>query len=174
MITSTPEYADVTIKARCSDVAKIEMILKEHHAAYIGEDFQTDTYYEEPLGKLKLREGNIENLLTHYLRHEESDKKKTTVFFYITNPDANIKKEVLRNRREIGRIIKKRKIYFIDNVKFHIDQFANGESFVEIEAIDRDGLIGAEKIGNQCSFYQHVLNIHKDDILKDSYIDWVK
>ncbi|HFD33211.1 MAG TPA: CYTH domain-containing protein, partial [Gammaproteobacteria bacterium] len=41
---------------------------------------------------------------------------------------------------------KQRRIYFIGNVKFHIDEVKGLGSFVEIEAIDEDGNIGLEKL----------------------------
>jgi adenylate cyclase class IV len=36
---------------------------------------------------------------------------------------------------------KKRRIYFIGNVKFHFDTIAELGTFIEVEAIDKDGTL---------------------------------
>jgi predicted adenylyl cyclase CyaB len=66
---------------------------------------------------------------------------------------------------------KTREIYFVDNVKFHLDNVVGLGTFVEIEAIDKDGSIGNEKLLEQCNFYLNLLNISKDDLVDNSYSD---
>ncbi|WP_276495759.1 hypothetical protein [Pontibacter litorisediminis] len=58
-------YADITIKACCADPAEAESILLQNGAVYKGLDVQTDTFYESEFGKLKHRQGHIENVLIH-------------------------------------------------------------------------------------------------------------
>jgi adenylate cyclase class IV len=165
------EYADFSVKARCTAADQVERTLMEIGAVYCGEDFQTDTYFEVPIGKLKLREGNIENLLTHYLREDDGSKMKTTVFVYEKDPDETLTKRYTESRPIIGRVVKRRKIFWIGNVKFHVDRFEGGKSFVEIEAIDRHGLLGLETIRSQAEKYQQLLFIRPEDVVKESYID---
>ena len=68
-------------------------------------------------------------------------------------------------------VVKNREIYYIDNVKFHIDEVPGLGSFVEIEA----GNIGVEKsrdeLEAQCRFYLEAFNIPLDDLVKFSYSD---
>ena len=59
---------NIEIKARCADHAPLRAILEAHRARYIGQDHQVDTYFKVPDGRLKLRQGNIENSLIHYRR----------------------------------------------------------------------------------------------------------
>ena len=66
---------------------------------------------------------------------------------------------------------KKREIYFIDNVKFHIDNVENLGTFMEIEAIDSDGSIGKDKLQEQCQFYIDLFGIAPTDLLSNSYSD---
>ena len=63
---------------------------------------------------------------------------------------------------------KERHIYFLDNVKFHIDEVRGFGSFCEIEAIDRAGNIGKEKLVQQCDYYMGLLGIKKDDLVSCS------
>ena len=54
---------NVEIKALCSDHERIRCILLEKNADFIGMDHQVDTYFRTVSGRLKLREGTIENNL---------------------------------------------------------------------------------------------------------------
>jgi predicted adenylyl cyclase CyaB len=65
---------------------------------------------------------------------------------------------------------KEREIYFIDNVKFHLDKVKNLGNFVEIEAIDNKN-IGKEKLLKQCNEYMKLFSIDKKDLIAESYSD---
>lgn len=49
---------------------------------FIGLDLQTDHYFEIEKGKLKWREGTVENLITHYERIDDSGMERTIVYRY--------------------------------------------------------------------------------------------
>ena len=66
---------------------------------------------------------------------------------------------------------KKREIYFIENVKFHLDQVEELGTFVEIEAIDSNGSIGRDKLKEQCDYYLELFKVQEDDLLQNSYSD---
>jgi len=55
-------------KARTADIKKLEDQLLLLNPKFIGEDNQADTYFNVAKGRLKLREGNIENSLIWYER----------------------------------------------------------------------------------------------------------
>ena len=59
---------NVEIKARCPEQERIRNILIGRNAEFIGKDHQLDTYFNVPGGRLKLREGDIENNLIYYER----------------------------------------------------------------------------------------------------------
>ncbi len=69
----------VEIKAKCNDPQNVHQILKAHNADYKGIDHQVDTYFGVPKGRLKLREGNIENTLIHYHRPNQEGPKTSAV-----------------------------------------------------------------------------------------------
>lgn len=60
---------------------------------------------------------------------------------------------------------KQREIYFLENVKFHIDQVGQPGSFVEIEAIDEDSSIGIKKLREQCEYYMQQFDILPQDLI---------
>ncbi|MBC5991399.1 class IV adenylate cyclase [Pontibacter cellulosilyticus] len=164
-------YADITIKARCDNPAEVESILLGLNATYQGQDVQTDTYYESEYGKLKHRQGNIENVLIHYNRTRLEEAHQTEVLLYLKNPSAATVAAVCQGKRILGQVKKRRKIFFIDNVKFHLDQIQDLGTFVEIEAIDLEGSVGTEVLQQQCDYYKEMLQIQDEDIITSAYTD---
>ena len=164
-------HLNVEIKAKSNRTDEIEALLIAKNARYVGLDHQIDTYFNVPNGRLKLREGNIENNLIHYHRSNQEGPKQSIVTLYKSTPESSLK-AVLENA--IGVLIvvdKQRKIFFIDNVKFHIDEVKGLGSFVEIEAIDKNGTIGLEKLQEQCDAFIEYLKIQKEDLVAVSYSD---
>ena len=66
---------------------------------------------------------------------------------------------------------KQREIYFVENVKFHLDTVKSLGSFVEIEAIDYALDIGESKLIQQCNKYIDLFQIANEDLIADSYSD---
>ncbi len=52
-------------KAKTCDLENLENRFLNLTPEFIGEDNQTDTYFNMQTGRLKLREGNIENFLIY-------------------------------------------------------------------------------------------------------------
>ncbi len=69
---------------------------------------------------------------------------------------------------------KRRGIYFTDHVKFHIDRLEKLGSFVEIEAISKDGKFTAVQLREQCAHFMHLLGIENKELLMHSYSDMLK
>ena len=66
---------------------------------------------------------------------------------------------------------KKRRIYYIDHVKFHIDEVLDLGSFVEIEVTDMEDKREVADMQKTCTSYIELLGIDKEDLLSDSYSD---
>ncbi len=164
-------HLNIEIKAKSKDSGKIRQVLKSLKADYRGTDHQIDTYFKVRNGRLKLREGNIENYLIHYDRKNEKGPKQSNVTLFKAPADPSLKKVLLSALAELVVVDKKREIYFIKNVKFHIDEVKGLGSFVEIEAIDKDGLIGKKKLLEQCNRYMELFGINKSDLVSCSYSD---
>lgn len=163
----------VEIKAHCSDPLHIQNMLEDLDAEFKGVDHQIDTYFLVPNGRLKLREGNIENALIHYHRDNQAEPKQSEVILYQAPTNPNLK-AALTAALGIKTIVdKQRRIYFIDNVKFHIDDVKGLGSFVEIEAIDMNSELSTEVLQAQCEKYIETLGIKKEDLLKVSYSDLI-
>lgn len=161
----------IEIKSKCNNAKEIEAILLQHKAEFIGLDHQIDTYFDVSNGRLKLRQGNIECHLIFYNRANQVGPKQSNVILYKPQ-DAETLKDILTASNNVKVIVdKQRKIFFIDNVKFHIDRVEGLGSFMEIEAIDKDGSIGTDKLQEQCMYYMKLLKVKNEDLLTNSYSD---
>jgi len=164
-------HINIEIKAKSNNQDAIREILKSKNADFKGVDHQIDTYFKVNNGRLKLREGKIENHLIHYQRENKEGPKQSDVTLFKSDPKSSLK-EILTNALGILVVVeKKREIYFIDNVKFHIDTVEDLGTFIEIEAIDNDGTIGKDKLLEQCQFFLDLFKISQEDLISVSYSD---
>ena len=164
-------FLNVEIKAKCRDSNRIREYLRKNGAEYKGADEQTDTYFNVLNGRLKLREGIIENNLIFYDRSNQAGPKDSH-FHLVKVEDANGLKEVLTKSNKIKIIVRKRReIYYIANVKFHIDEVPELGSFIEIEAGNVLADLSAVQLREQCNFYMHELGIKNEDLVEVSYSD---
>jgi len=164
-------HLNIEFKARTNNIEALEEKLLSLNPQFIGEDHQKDTYYNVKTGRLKLREGNIENALIWYQREDVKGAKQSDILLYKHPPDDALK-NILNKVHGVKIILDKiRKIYFVENVKFHFDRLEGLGTFVEVEAIDSNGEIGIEKLKEQCDFYINFLEIKTEDFMKKSYSD---
>lgn len=164
-------HINIEIKARCNNPAKIRKILKSKRAAFRGKDHQTDTYFKVPNGRLKLREGDTENYLIYYQRQNKKGPKQSDVILFKSSSEPSLKEILSKSLGILVVVDKQREIYFIGNVKFHIDDVKGLGSFVEIEAIDKDCSIGKNKLLQQCKGYMNLFGITHKDLISISYSD---
>lgn len=116
---------------------------------------------------------NIENNLIHYNRENKAGPKQSNVILYNSNPESSLK-DILTEALGILVVVdKKREIYFIDNVKFHIDVVKNLGTFIEIEAIDDERNIGKSGLLDQCNYYTQLFGLKKEDLISQSYSDLI-
>ena len=164
-------HLNIEFKAKANDIVSLEEKLLTLKPKYVGEDHQKDTYYNVDFGRLKLREGNIENALIWYNRENVGGAKQSDILLYKHLPDEALK-NILSKLHGIKIVVDKiRKIYFVDNVKFHFDKVEGLGTFIEVEAIDDSGNIGIEKLKEQCNFYISFFGIKENEFMKKSYSD---
>lgn len=162
---------NIEFKAKTTKLDELEKKLQTLNPVFIGTDNQCDTYFNVPTGRLKLREGNIENTLIYYERSNTAGAKQSDIILYHHQPDKNLK-DILTKVHGVKVVVdKKRKIYFIENVKFHFDVVEGLGTFAEVEAIDKNGDIGVERLKEQCDFYAAFLEILPQDYISYSYSD---
>jgi predicted adenylyl cyclase CyaB len=164
-------HLNFEFKARVNDLVTLEEKLKTLGPCFGGEDHQTGTYFNVPNGRLKLREGNIENALIQYQRSNTAGAKRADIVLYRHQPDKDLKQALEAALGIKVIVVKRRKIYFIENVKFHFDTVEHLGFFIEVEAIDEDGSIGIQKLREQCSFYSSFFGVLPQSYVAGSYSD---
>lgn len=163
---------NVEIKARCTFAqrAKILAYLQEH-GAFKGVDSQEDIYFKVPKGRLKLRSGPIENYLVQYDRPDYAGAKTSKFRLF---PACQELKEIMLAALDVLVVVNKnRHIYFIDNVKVHVDSVVGLGEFVEIEAKQEFGAENKDVdfLEGQCKHYMEVFEIKEADLITCSYSD---
>jgi len=165
------KHINIEIKARCADQTRIKEILKSENADFRGVDHQIDTYFRVNSGRLKLREGNIENNLIHYERDNQEGPKQADITLFKSDPGSSLKEILTRALGILVIVDKVREIYFIGNVKFHIDLVKDLGTFIEIEAIGDDETTDKERLLKQCQHYLSLFKIPPEDMVAVSYSD---
>jgi len=165
------EHLNVEIKATCPDPEAVRAVLRRLNSDFKGTDHQIDTYFNCTQGRLKLREGNIERALIHYLRGDQSGPKRSDVLLYDAHPSGELKTLLTRALGILTVVDKRRDIHFVGNVKIHIDSVEGLGSFVEIEAIADDEYSTEEALREQCEFFMEQLKVEPEHLLERSYSD---
>jgi predicted adenylyl cyclase CyaB len=165
---------NIEIKAICHDLGKARSIADHLKTAYLGHLHQVDTYYETKKGRLKLREINNEKaqLIPYYKDYSFGPMKSN----YSLLPVEKIKetKEILNEILGTITIVdKKREVFFIDNIRIHLDQVKDLGSFIEFEAVYDEETESKKFQEKKVSQLISKFNIAEKDLLDKSYIDYL-
>lgn len=165
------KFINIEIKARTTQADFIRDYLRKAGADYKGTDVQTDTYFKAPSGRLKLRQGKIENNLIYYDRPNQEGPKQSDFLLQPVQDSEGLKTILTKALGIKVTVTKTREIYYIQNIKFHIDQLEGLGSFVEIEAGNKLADLSVEELHEQCRFYMQEFGIKDEDLLSHSYSD---
>ncbi|TXF87771.1 class IV adenylate cyclase [Neolewinella aurantiaca] len=163
----------VEIKARTTRTAEQRALLLAKGADFKGTDHQIDHYFNVPEGRLKLRSGNIEHSLIFYKRNNQAGPKDSSVGLTKVDTQALADSLAATLDQALGtwvKVDKQREIYFIGNVKFHLDEVMGLGSFIEIEAIGHSAG-QREELLRQCQHYMSYLGVKDGELVENSYSD---
>lgn len=165
-------FINVEIKARCFHPEKVKAFLLSAGADFKGTDYQKDTYFNVQQGRLKLRQGNIENNLIYYNRPNIEGPKQSDFSLLPVIDGAALEAFLIKALGQKVVVEKTREIYFIENVKFHLDNLTALGSFVEIEAGNKNyPHLTIQELQQQCNAYMHAFEITESDLINVSYSD---
>ena len=158
-------------KARLRDEPRVREVLKRFEARFIGTDHQIDTYFRVPRGRLKVREGGIENALIYYRRSNLPRARQSSVKLFTLTPRNPLRAILAGALGTLAVVEKHREIYFVGNVKIHLDRVRQLGKFLEVEAISHVGNV--KKIRSQARQFQKLFGITVKDIVAESYSDLI-
>lgn len=163
--------ANIEIKARCADGDRIRARLDQLGVMAEGLDDQTDTFFDVPRGRLKLRESRLYgNYLIPYWRPDQQEAKHAE---YILLPVADVQacKELLGRMFGIKGVVKKqREVYLHQNVRIHLDEVQNLGAFIELEAVMHEGDT-LEANQQKIAALVQLLDIRSEDLIAGAYLD---
>ncbi len=162
---------NIEIKAKYPDSEKAHQILSEIGAQYHGLDHQIDRYFNCPNGRLKLRQGNIENNLIFYQRPDQAGPKHSQFLLHPTTGENDLTEILSAALGQKIVVDKQRHIYFLNHIKFHVDLVEGLGNFVEIEVTDMDDTLRIEDMLLSCQTQMKALGISPEDLVTDSYSD---
>ena len=164
---------NIEIKAYCDDLELFKSKLLQLPVTFKGMDFQTDTFFNVPHGRLKLRESSLYgNILIPYLRPDQEGPKQSE-YELIPISDAQKIKNLFSKILGIkGEIKKKRQIYLFENVRVHLDEVEKLGNFIELETvIDDEKTINENK--EKTKWLLRYFNIDSSQLVESAYIDLI-
>jgi len=183
---SADRRINIEIKARCPDPDKVRDVLRSQGAHLKGVDTQVDTYFRVSRGRLKVREGLVEQSLIAYERPDAEGPKRSDVHLFRPESGIAALRKTLEAALDVLVVVrKKRDIWFLDNVKIHVDEVEGLGSFVEIEAIsDPDAALPGPTAGMggtaepdvdtlraQCERLMSTFGVEEGHLVATSYSD---
>jgi predicted adenylyl cyclase CyaB len=165
------KHTNYEFKARLRNEDLIRAALRRLRARHVGTDRQVDTYFRVASGRLKVREGKIENGLIYYDRADTPRARSARIEMMFL-PRRNSVRSILARSLDVLVVVRKRReIYFVGNVKIHLDRVHGLGRFVEVEAVSRSK--GLAQVRAQARKYQKLFGISRSDLVAESYSDLV-
>jgi predicted adenylyl cyclase CyaB len=165
------KHLNFEFKARLNDETRVRAALKRLNARFIGTDHQIDTYFRVPCGRLKVREGRLENALIFYRRSNIRRARQAAVEMMLLPRRNPLRAILARVFGTLAVVDKRREIYFVKNVKIHLDRVRHLGKFLEVEAISRVGNV--KKIRSQARRFQQLFGITAKHLVAESYSDLI-
>jgi predicted adenylyl cyclase CyaB len=160
---------NLEFKARLENTDSMLAVARALGAELWGDLRQTDTYFNVPTGRLKLREtAGYQAELIYYERTEESERRESD-YFVTPVPDAASALEVLGRALGVRAVVRKRRtLVLLDTTRIHFDNVEGLGHFLEIEVPVLDDEPTSE---GRLNALISGLGLRWDDCIRRSYLD---
>ena len=156
------------LKARIPWTGEAREAAERCGATFAGRLIQTDTYYEVPFGRLKLRElGGGTAELIFYERAEATDERWSRYTKFPMADPAGVHRALAGSLGVRVVIRKTRDLYRIRSTRIHIDEVEGLGAFIEFEIQDQDELTSSREM----EFLRQAFGIVPEAIIRGSYAD---
>jgi adenylate cyclase, class 2 len=178
---------NIELKARLNDLPAARQTARRVATKYLGFERQTDTYFQCPQGRMKLREivefgaadeKSVESelqpqrstaQLISYDRADEADAKESHYqIVEIRDPERVRELKLQMGIRAV--VVKQREIFLQDNVRIHLDEVSGLGTFLEFEAVLGCGKNAATGRA-QVTRLQEEFGIEPEALIANSYVD---
>jgi predicted adenylyl cyclase CyaB len=166
-----PPARNLELKARCPCLVRARTAIERLEVSIASVEFQTDTYFHVPRGRLKLREINDQSACLIWYDRPNLDQVRSSSYYLIPVPDATRMKAMLTTAFGVRvEVRKRREIYLWHNVRIHLDDVAGLGTFLEFEAVLESTADEAASQGRLDRLMQ-LLELSPVDSLAPSYGD---
>ncbi len=162
---------NIEIKARIEDVEALEKQAAKIADGKPVEIIQDDSFFECDSGRLKLREfPNGQGELIFYQRADKSGPKESFYLISKTQEPEKLREILCLAYGTVGRVQKRRMLYFKGRTRIHVDRVQELGSFLELEVVlDEDE--NAEKGVAEARFILSKLGVNDEQLIEGAYID---
>jgi predicted adenylyl cyclase CyaB len=130
---------NIELKARLSSIDRARKVAEGLATDILPDQYQVDTYFRCPTGRLKLREiYSINAELIWYLRDDLKGSKESRYEIVSVEHPTPIKKLLAAAYGVLIVVDKRRSIVLHNWVRIHLDQVAGLGDFIEFEAVLAD------------------------------------
>lgn len=165
---------NVEIKARVSDLAKVEVQARRIATEGPRDIAQDDTFFPCAAGRLKLRElSPAQGQLIYYSRSDEAGPKVSDYWISATDSPAAMRETLARAFGIVGRVRKLRRLYLVDRTRIHLDNVEGLGSFVELEVVLAEGESPDEGMQIARRIMEN-LGIGESQLVQGAYVDLQK
>jgi predicted adenylyl cyclase CyaB len=168
---STSPNRNLELKARCACLATARQAILQLDIRGADVQLQTDTFFQAPHGRLKLRviaERKAE--LIWYDRPDSPGARTSTYHLVSVSDPAGLKAALAAAVGVRGVVRKRREIYLWQNVRIHLDDVEGLGTFVELEAVITTDAEAAQAPA-QLRELSPLLGLREEDCLAAAYVD---
>jgi adenylate cyclase class 2 len=169
------EHQLMELKARVHDLNSLREKLIALKAELVGTFRQVDTYFETPMGRLKLREveGSDRAMLVYYEREDIAGPKVSNVFILEVKKLIAFKR-LLKKALKVRAIVDKvREIYRYEGTQIHLDMVKNLGPFIEFERETALDLPAVKRGRETLEKLMAKLEVSRENLEESSYSDLV-
>lgn len=164
---------NIEIKVPIKNVKEILIRIKKLQAERIYSSQQTDVYFQNEKGRLKVRDSNGEKSVIYYNRIEDGRERWSKFHFIkINEPNEWVKFFDLFMERLIT-VKKHRTLFHYKKTRIHVDQIKSLGNFIELETnMNSSKKRAREEFDYLCKYLElnggeQILNSYSDMILKN-------
>ncbi len=163
--------ANIEIKARVYDLDHLRQLVEKISDTPCEVIPQEDTFFNCPIGRIKLRELSPHHAqLVYYQRDDIDGPKHSEYQIYETTDPAGLKAILARVLGVRGVVSKVRYLYLVGQTRVHLDQVKNLGEFMELEVVLKPGQSDAEGVAIADRLMQK-LGVEKADLIESAYMD---
>jgi len=161
---------NIEIKAFCPDKDIVLDVINRMNLPFKGSFHQTDTFYNVPKGRLKLREDKDGARLIPYIRKNQKGPR-TSSYVLLPVDDPDITSDILEEMFGIRSVVeKKRQVWMYDNVRIHLDVVEGLGTYIELEGIIDGHANGADTL-EKVELLMELLHITEEHLVSRAYVD---